>query len=87
MTDLNDKIQEEIEELRGMRDELKVRVHLGKLEAQQRFEQAEKDWARLEGRLKVFAAESRDSAGNVREALKLTVSEIRDAYKHLRELI
>ena len=87
MTDLNDKIQEEIEELRGMRDELKLKVHLGKLEPQERFDHAEKEWARLEGKLKLFTSESRDSAEKVGEALKLTVSEIRDAYRHLRKLL
>ncbi|NNL67313.1 MAG: hypothetical protein HKP30_13780 [Myxococcales bacterium] len=87
MTDLNEKIQEELDELRGLRDDLKVQVHLGKLEAQERFEQAEKSWAHVEGKLKVLANESRESAESVGEALKLTLSEIRDAYRNLRELL
>lgn len=87
MADLNEKIQEEIDELRTLRDELAVRMHLGKLEAKERWEKAEKDWEQIEGRLKVLAEESRESVDNVVEALKLTAREIREGYRHIRQLL
>ena len=48
MTDWNERLQHDLEELRGARDELKLQVHLGKMDAQERFEKAEKDWEHLE---------------------------------------
>ncbi len=87
MADLNEKIREEIDELRGMRDELQVRIHLAKLEAKERWQKTEKDWEHLEGRLKVLANEGREAADNVAEALKLTAREIREGYRHIRDLL
>lgn len=87
MSDWNDRIQAEVEELRGRRDELKLKVHLGKREAQERFEQAEKSWEHLESKLAVLASEARAQASEVGQAAKLLLEEIRDGYQHIRKLL
>jgi hypothetical protein len=84
---LSDKFQAEVEELRALRDDLKVQVHLGKMEAQRRFEKAEKDWEHLEGKLRALGSASRESLGDVREAAKLLLAEIRESYRHIRKAL
>ena len=87
MSDLKDRIRKDAEELRGLRDDLKLQVHLGKMEAQQRFEKAEKDWEHLEAKLKLLAEASRKNADEVGEAARLLVDEIREGYRHVRSLL
>jgi len=87
MPELSERMKEQVEELRGLRDELKLKVHLGKMEAQERFQNAEKSFERLEAKLKLLASESRDSAEDVGEAARLLIDEIRQGYRHVRELL
>jgi hypothetical protein len=87
MSDIQDRIQNEVDELRSLRDELKLKVHLGKMDAQERFEKAEKDWEHLEAKLKVLADAGRESAEDVGQAARLLVDEIRAGYRHVRELL
>jgi len=87
MSDIDERIRREVDELRGMRDELKLKMHLGRMDAQERFERAEKDWERLESKLKVLADAGRESADDVGEAARLLVDEIRAGYRHVRELL
>lgn len=87
MSNWRERIHEEVDELRGLRDDLKLQVHLGQMEAQARFEKAEKDWEHLEAKLKVLAGASRESAEEVSEAAGLLVDEIRAGYRHVRDLL
>lgn len=87
MSEVSDRIHEEVEELRGLRDDLKLQVHLAKMEAQDRFQKAEQSWEHLEAKLRLLASESRESAGEVGEAAKLLVDEIRESYRHVRGLL
>jgi hypothetical protein len=84
---LSDKVKAEVEELRALRDDLKLQVHLGKMDAQRRFEKAEKDWESLEAKLRVLATASRESLGDVGEAVKLLLHEIRESYRHIRKAL
>lgn len=85
MSDWSRRIQEEVDELRGLRDDLRVRIHLGRMEARERWEKTEQDWEHLEGKLKLLAAESRESLEEVGEAARLLAEQIRESYRHLRE--
>ncbi len=88
MSDQNEGLlHEEVERLRTLRDELRVQLHLAKNEARDRFESAEKSWHELEGRLKLIGRESQDSLHEVGEAANKLVDEIKQAYKHVRELV
>ena len=87
MSDWTDRIREEADELRGLRDDLKLQLHLGRMEAQERFEKVEKDWEHLEAKLKLVAEASRESSDEVGEAARLLVEEIREGYRHVRSLL
>ena len=87
MTENGNRFEQEIETLKTLRDELRVQMHLAKNEAKDRFEGAEKSWHELEGKLKLIGRESRDSLHEVGEAARYLADEIRDAYKHIRDLL
>lgn len=77
----------EIESLRTLRDELRVQLNLAGKEARDAFEAAEKNWQKLEGRMKVVERESRKELQDVGEAARALLKEIRRAYTRIRELI
>ena len=87
MAELADKFSEEIEQLRGLRDELRVRLHLGGAEARERWEKLEKDLERAQGKLKQLKEASREDLADVGAAVRNLVGEIRSSYEHLKSLL
>lgn len=87
MSEIDERIRREVDELRAARDELKLKLRLGQMDARERYEKAEKDWERLEGKLKVLAEAGREAAGDVNEAVGLLLEEIRSGYRRVRELL
>jgi len=81
------RFEEEIEILKQGRDELKVQVHLGAADARDAWEQVERNWGHLEGRLKQIGQVGQESAEEIEEAAKNLVSEIKAGYKQLREIL
>lgn len=79
------RLHEEVETLKTLRDELKVQVHLGALEAKERFDEAETNWHKLEDKLRSISQESGESLRDVGQAARLLVDEIHEAYRHIRE--
>jgi serine phosphatase RsbU (regulator of sigma subunit) len=87
MTDWSETFSEEIAELRRVRDELRVQMHLAGQEVKERFDQLEKRWQHLESRLKVVREGSRESLDDIGEAAKALLAEIRNGYRHVRDLL
>lgn len=98
MTDWSEKFEEEVEDLRRVRDELRVQAKLGKAEAKERWEAVEKQWDHFEARLKVVGREAGASAEEVVGAAKKAgeavgkearsiLDEIKRGYKHIRDVL
>lgn len=81
------RLQSDFDELRAARDELRVRVHLGQAEMRDRWEDLERKWHHVEGKLKVLRQESAESAEEIGAAARELVVQIRDGYRHLRQLV
>ena len=84
---LRDRIDREAEDLRAAREELRVRLHLGKLDAKELWERLEKKWQQAEGKLKLLGDASQDVAADVGEAAGLALRELKDGYAKLRRLL
>ena len=84
---LRDLINEELDALRTLRDEFRVRAHLGKAEAREHWAKLESSWEHVEAKLEVLAQPSKESAEEVAEAAKLLVEEILDGTRRLRDLL
>ena len=87
MADLGDRLSEEFDQLRKVRDELRVQLHLGRAEVKERWEKLEKDWAHVEGKLKLLRDESKGDLQDVADAGRNLLQEIRKGYDHLKSLV
>ena len=87
MVELPQKLNEEIDKLRTLRDELRVKIDLGSKDARDLFEAAEKRWTKLEARLRVVGRESGRDAHEIGETLRMLAAEVRDSYHHVRDLL
>ena len=79
--------ERELDALRTLRDELRVKLNLAGKDARDLFESAEKNWRTLEGRLRLVERESQKELQGVGEAARTLAKEIRDAYRRVRELL
>lgn len=98
MADWSEKFEEEVEDLRRVRDEMRVQAELGKAEAKERWEALEKKWDHFESRLKVVGREAGHSASDVAKAAKSAgeavgkearsiLDELKRGYKHIRDVL
>ena len=85
--ELRERLEKELEDLRATRDELRVRMHLGKLDAQDQWEQIEKQWQHVESKLKLAGETGREIAEEIGEATSLAVEEMKQGYAKLRKLL
>ena len=86
-SELRERIESEIEALQTVRDELRVRIHLGAAEVRDLWESAEKSWGHLEGRVKVLAEATQESVEDVGAAIDVLAEEIRNGYEHVRRML
>ena len=82
-----EKFAQEIDELRAMRDELRVQMHLARADARDRWEDLEKSWSHLEGKVKVLRDASREERGKVARAARALLDEVKSGYEHLKSLL
>ncbi len=84
MTTMRERLTEMLAKLEQERDELKVRVHLGKAEAREEWDKLEGRIAELRGRLDKAGDEAGDVMEDVGAAAKLLGEEIRDGFARIR---
>lgn len=87
MSEWLDRLNDEMDDLRAARDDLRVRLHLGKAEVRERWEKLEKKWHHAEGKLKVLREQASESASEVGEAARLLVDELKEGVDQLRKLV
>ena len=83
MTDINERINDMLKELKQKRDELQVQVHLAKLEANDEWKGIEKKIQKLELKAKELGKASAESAGDVGAAAQMLGIEIRNGFKNI----
>jgi len=84
---IESEIRSELDSLRAARDEIRVQIHLGAVEAREAWEKAEKNWNHLEGRMKVLGEATQESLEEIGGAVEMLAEEIRRGYKHVRKLL
>jgi CBS domain-containing protein len=87
MSDWKERMDRELEELRRVRDELRVRIHLGRKEAQDRWEQLERRMGELESHAKRAAQRAEAPLQELADASRHLVDELRNGYRDLRKLL
>jgi CBS domain-containing protein len=84
MSEIGDRIEQEVDSLRRVRDELRVQTRLARADAKDLFEELEGRWRELEGRLEQLAREAREPVQEVGEAVRLLLKEIQEGYRKVR---
>ena len=87
MTPMRDKMREMLEKLEQERDELKVRMHLGKAEAREEWAKLDARIGELRGRLDKAGDEAGDVMEDVGAAAKLLGDEIRSGFDRVRRML
>jgi hypothetical protein len=88
MTEAKDNpLEQQLEQLRTHRDELRVKLNLAGKEARDLFDAAEKAWAKLEGKARLVEGESRKELRVVGATARELVRELRGAYQRISELL
>jgi adenylate cyclase len=87
MGEIRERIENEMKGLRTIRDDLRVRLHLGQREVRDQWEKLERTWQHVEAKTKVLREESKESMEDVEEAARLLVDEIREGYRNLKRLV
>lgn len=84
-----------IENVKRQRDELKLKITLGRAEARDEWEEVEKKWRQLKGKREILARETGEAAKSVGKSVgKETVTaakniseDIKEAYARIRKLL
>ena len=91
MTDWNERIEDLIESLKQQRDELRVKMSLGKAEAKEEWSALDKKLERLMADAKAQAKPLQKAAGesakDIGSALELVGEEIQQGYKRIRDIL
>jgi uncharacterized coiled-coil DUF342 family protein len=87
MADKEKELDELLEKLKQGRDELNVRIHLGKADAKDLWHETEDKWHRLRSQLDQINNDTDDVAKDVGAAAMLLAEEIRHGYERLKKLL
>jgi len=79
-----DRFEQEVAELRRARDELRVRIHLGKADARDLWDRLEQRFSELEGHARRAAQRSSGPLQELGDAARHLVEELRAGYRDLR---
>ena len=87
MAEWQDRLEKELDELRRVRDELRIKMHLAKKDAQDRWQQLEKRMSELEAHAKRAAQRTEAPLHELADATRHLLEEMRVGYRDLRKLL
>ena len=76
-----------LEKLAQMRDELRVQIHLARLEARTEWERLEPKWWELEGKIDALEDASAETAKDLKAAAELMIEELEKGYERIRTIL
>lgn len=80
-------LDEVVEDLKQMRDELEVQMHLASADARDEFAELEKKWEQLRSRAAVLGDAAEEAAGGVGDALGIVADELKKGYQKIKGLL
>jgi hypothetical protein len=85
--DFKDWLKKETEDLRRVRDELRVQAHLGKAEMRTRWEALERMFEVLENKAKRTSRAAEQPLHQLEQDLRKVASDLREGYRQIRDAI
>ena len=86
-SDFKGWVKSELEELRRMRDELRVQAHLGKAEVRDRWEALERALRPLESKGKRTSRAAEEPLRQLEQDLRKLAADLREGYRQIRDAI
>ena len=83
--DVKDEVNEILNELKQLRDELHLQLHLAKEDVSDQWEAVEKKFQTFEGQVKHVGTATKDASKEVATAAKLLGEEIKNAFTKIRK--
>lgn len=84
MLDVKEQMMKALEHVKQQRDELQLKLHLGKAEAKDEWARLEAQWEDIMGKLDAARDEVGKTAGSVGAALGTAIDELKKGYERLR---
>ena len=84
MADLKEQMTKTLEQLKQLRDELQVKLHLAKADAKDEWTRLEKQWQEVKPKLEAAREEAGKTAESVGAALGRAIDELKKGYDRLR---
>ncbi|WP_372883305.1 hypothetical protein [Psychromonas sp.] len=72
-----------VDKLKVQRDELKLKVHLGSMEAKEEFEAAEKKWHQVKTKASEIADDAVETSEEYIDKAKVVGDELKEAYSRI----
>ncbi len=72
-----------MDRLKTERDELKLKMHLGSMEAKEEFEQAEKKWDEVKAKASTIADDAVDTSDDYIRKVKIVGDELKETYQRI----
>lgn len=85
MADLKEEVNELIDNLKQVRDELKVQLHLAKEDIKDEWHEVEGNLEKLEAKAKTIGDATREAGTDVGEAAKLLAEEVKQGFDKIRK--
>ena len=76
-----------IEELKWLRDEIKLQLHLASKEARDEWDKLEEKWRVVNDRLRSVGYATTQSVDEIGEAAKATVREVENGYERIKKAL
>jgi len=87
MAENKEQLDRLVDDVKRIRDELEVQMHLAAAEAKDEWSGLEKKWQRFRGRLDSVGKVAEDAAEDVGEALDQLGSELKKGYERIRSML
>ena len=84
MADLREQMTKTLEQLKQLRDELQVKLHLAKADAKDEWTRLEQQWQEVKPKLEAAREEAGKTAESVGAALGQAIDELKKGYDRLR---
>ena len=87
MATTNSRLEELLESLNRQRDELALKIHLGKAEAKDEWAQLQEKIAQLQAKAAPISGVVGDTAKSVGSSLEVAAEDIKKGFDRIRELL
>lgn len=83
--ELQHEMRKLLDSLRTERDNLRVKIHLGSMEAKEEFEEAEKKWQKLKAKASALSDNIAESSHEMTDTAKVIAEELGETYSRIAD--